>query len=99
MFERFQSLFQAFAHRRDFEAGMTDELSFHIEQYTEELIHSGLSPAEAARRARIEFGGRNWIEGNCREARGLHLFDELGRQLRYGYRMLKKTPGFTITAL
>jgi hypothetical protein len=36
---------------------MTEELSFHIEQYTEELIQSELSPAEAARRARVEFGG------------------------------------------
>src|ERR1700723_981416 len=99
MFKRFRSLFRVVAHRRDFEDGMSEELSFHIEQCTEELLRSGLSPAEAARRARIEFGGRNRIEGECREARELHIFDELGRQLRYAYRLLRKTPGFSITAL
>jgi hypothetical protein len=99
MFERLCSFFRVRAHRHDFEDGMTEELSFHIEHYTEELIQSGLSPAEAGRRARVEFGARNSIEGDCREARGLHAFDELGRQLRYAYRLLCKTPGFTVTAL
>jgi hypothetical protein len=35
---------------------MSDELRFHIEQYTDELVRSGLSPEKAARRARIELG-------------------------------------------
>src|SRR5260370_41018553 len=99
MFKRIRSLFRAFTHRRDFEDRMTEALSFHIEQYTEELIQSGLSPSEAARRARIAFGGLNSIEGDCREARGLHLFDELGRRFRYAWRMLPRTPGFTLPSL
>jgi hypothetical protein len=33
---------------------MSDELRFHIEQYTDELVRSGLSPEKAARRARID---------------------------------------------
>jgi predicted permease len=99
MFERIRSWFRVRAHRRDFEDNMREELSFHLEQYTEELMRSGISEAEAARRARIEFGSRNRIEGDCREARGLHLFSELIRQSRYALRLFRKTPGFTVTAL
>ena len=56
MFKRFRSLFRVLTRRRDFEDGMTEELRFHIEQYTDDLVRSGVSPEEAARRARIEFG-------------------------------------------
>jgi predicted permease len=99
MFERVRSWFRVRAHRRDFEDSMREELSFHLEQYTEELMRSGISEADAARRARIELGSRNRIEGDCREARGLHLFSEFIRQSRYALRLFRKTPGFTITAL
>jgi len=45
-----------FFRRRKFENEMNEELRFHIEAYTEDLIHSGLDRSEAERRARIEFG-------------------------------------------
>jgi predicted permease len=99
MFRRFRSLFRVLTSRRDFENGMSEELRFHIDQYAGDLVRSGVSPEEANRRAHIEFGGLNTVKGDCREARGLHLFDELGRELRYAARLLRKTPGFTATAL
>jgi len=85
--------------RRDFEQGMTEELRFHLEQYTDDLVRSGVPSREAARRARIEFGSMNSVEEECREARGLRPFDELLKQLRHAARMLRKTPQFTAAAL
>ena len=99
MFKRLRSLFRVLTSRRDFEDGMTEELRFHIEQYTDDLVRSGVSREEAVRRARIEFGSLNSVKGDCREARRLHLFDELVRELTYAARLLRKTPGFTVTAL
>lgn len=64
-----------------------------------DLIRSGMSREEAYRRARLEFGGLNTVKDNCREARGLHLFDEIGGDLRYATRLLRESPAFTITAL
>jgi predicted permease len=78
---------------------MTEGLRFHIEQYTNELISSGMSAEKAARLARMELGSLTNVKGDCREAFGVHLFDELRRQLSYAARLLRKTPGFTATAL
>jgi predicted permease len=99
VFRRVRSLLRVLTSRRDFEAGMAEELRFHLEQYTDDLVRSGVSREEAFRRARLEFGGLNSVKGDCREARGLHPFDELGREMRYAGRLLRKTPGFTATAL
>ncbi|HVO96659.1 MAG TPA: ABC transporter permease [Bryobacteraceae bacterium] len=99
MLRRLRSLSRVIRSRRDFEQGMTEELRFHIEQYTDELVRSGVSPAEAGRRARIEFGSLSSAQEECREARGLRPFDELVRQLRHAVRLLCKTPRFTATAL
>ena len=99
MFKRLRSLFRVLTRRREFEEGMTEELRFHIEQYTDDLVRSGMSPEKAARHARIEFGSLDSVRGNCREERGLHLLDEFLRELSYAARLLRKTPGFTATAL
>jgi predicted permease len=99
MLKRFRSLFRVLKSRREFEQGMTEELRFHIDRYTDDLVRSGMPPQAAARRARIEFGSLNNVQEECREARGLNPFDELLRQLRHAARLLRKTPRFTATAL
>jgi len=99
MFKRLRSLFRVLTRRREFEDGMSEELRFHIEQYADELVRSGMSPEKAARLARVELGSLTNIKGDCREAFGVHLFDEFRRELSYAARLLRKTPGFTATAL
>src|SRR5438876_792819 len=55
-------------------------------------------PPNAMRRARIEFGGIERAKEECREARGVNFIDSLFEDLRFGLRMLGKTPGFTVVA-
>src|ERR1700676_5688525 len=99
MFKRLRSLFRVLTRRREFEDGMTEELRFHIEQYADELVRSGVTPQKAARLAQRELGSLSNVKGDCREAFGIHPFDELRRELSYAARLLRKTPGFTATAL
>ena len=99
MIQRLRSLFRVLTRRRDFEEGMSEELRFHIEQYTDDLVRFGMSREKAARVIRAEFGSPINIKADCREAFGVHLFDEFRRQLSYAARLLRKTPAFTATAL
>jgi len=99
MFKRLLPAFQPLLHRRPFEEGMEEEVRFHIEAYTDDLVRSGVPRAEAARRARMEFGSVDNVKTDCREARGLRFFDEVQQNLRYAFRRLRKTPGFAATAL
>ncbi|MGB6198737.1 MAG: ABC transporter permease [Candidatus Acidiferrales bacterium] len=99
MIQRLRSLFRALTRRRDFEEGMSEELRFHIEQSTDELVRSGMSREKAARVIRAELGSPINIKADCREAFGMRFFDEFRRQLSYAVRLLRKTPAFTAAAL
>jgi predicted permease len=78
---------------------MDEELRFHIESYAADLRRSGLSPEEARRRALAEFGGVEARKDDCREARGLRLFDEAVADGRYALRQLRASPVFAAVAI
>ena len=96
---RLTALLRALFRRTRFEDGLSEELRFHIDEYTADLVRSGLSPEAAARRARLEFGGVETVKDDCRRARGLRLLDEIAQDGRYAARVMRRTPGFTATAI
>lgn len=88
IFFRLRSLFR----RNAVESEADAELRFHFEQQVEKNIKAGLTREEALRRARIDFGGHEQLKEEIREARGVNLIETLFQDVRYGLRILGRTP-------
>ena len=65
---------------------LDDELRFHLERQADKYVRSGMSEAEAARRARLAFGGLDQFKDECREARGVSFVESLAQDLHYSAR-------------
>ncbi len=93
-----RSWFRALTGRRRLESEMEAELSLHLENLTADLIRAGQSPAEARRNARLALGSPIAAKDAMRTSLGLRLVDEIAADLLYGFRLLRKSPGFTLVA-
>jgi len=91
---RLRSWWRATRHASRTESDMNAELRAHIAAHAESLIATGIPPAEARRRAELEFGPLTQTMEACRAARATNLLPSLMQDLAFGLRMLRKNPGF-----
>jgi putative ABC transport system permease protein len=81
------------------EREMAEELRFHVDREAAERIKNGATPDVARREALLAFGGVEQYKEAVRDARGTRPLEELGADIRYALRGLRRNPGFTATAI
>ena len=89
----------ALIHRSARMAELVEELRIHVQHRADDLENRGMSRAEAERQARIEFGGLEHIREESHAAEGWCWAETLLRDVRFGLRILKKSPAFTAAAI
>src|SRR5262245_21588590 len=92
---RFRSLFRS----AKVEDELDREMQFHLEEQIQEYINAGMDAVEARSAALRDIGNIAQLKEECRERRGLQLFDEFARNLRYAIRTLRKNPTFTVVSV
>jgi macrolide transport system ATP-binding/permease protein len=99
IFRTFVNRFAALFRRRHLENDLEDELRSHLEMAIEINLRKGMSAAEARREALRSFGGLEQTKEIYRDQRGLPMIETTLQDLRFGLRMLRRSPGFSILAI
>ena len=95
LLQRIANLFRGHKLRREIEA----ELRSHTEMRIEDNIAAGMSPEKARRDALLRFGNVTLASERVTAADTVLHVESLARDLRYGVRQLRRSPGFALTAI
>ncbi len=89
----------ALFRERRLEDDLDQELRSHLELAAERNLGRGMSAEKARREALLDLGGLEQTKQICREQRKLHIIETTLQDLRFGFRMLRRSPGFTVLAI
>jgi len=92
---RLRALFQ----RQNLEQDLDEEIRAHLEMQIDDYVRQGMTADEARYAALRKFGGVDQVKETYRDRRGLPVIETLQRDLAYGLRMLRRSPGTTIVAI
>ena len=93
------SWFTRIFRRRDLYRNLAEEMRAHLEEKAEQFVREGVSREEAEHAARRAFGNATLIEQRSREAWQWPRIESIWADVKFGLRQLRKSPGFTVTAV
>ncbi len=92
---RLRSIF----HKKRAELDLSEELQFHLQNQIDEYVAQGMNPKEARHAALRSLGGIEQAKEECRDARKVNLIENFLQDARFGLRMLRRSPGFSLLAI
>src|ERR1044071_5770635 len=95
LLSRLRGLFR----KQKLEDELADEIQAHLEMQIQDHLRQGWSPEEARYLALRKFGGVEQMKETYRDRRSLPWIETLLRDLKYGLRMMRRSPGVTAVAI
>jgi putative ABC transport system permease protein len=98
-FLRFRKFWRNILYKRSVEQDLDQEIRSYLDFFAEEKAQAGMGRDEAIQQVRRELGGVEQLKENVRDVRAGLLMDTLFQDLRYGLRMLRRSPVFAVTSI